>query len=127
MVIISINSVVLGTLDLATVRQFYESVLGLAVGRFSDASGAECADCDESYVNYYSGETVVGFESSPEVQRAELVLEVSSLDEVKAQLLNHGVTFEERKARPGFAFLRLADPEGRNLVIQQTRTGNAAP
>ncbi|MEK7468145.1 MAG: VOC family protein [Planctomycetota bacterium] len=109
-----IDSVVFRTRDLAEVRRWYELVLGLRVGTF-ERDGITVRDADARYVNFQSGNTLIGFETGNEVDRARLVFIVGDLEQTKREVTARGAIISLQ--RDNWFIVR--DPEGREVLLQQ--------
>lgn len=103
-----LDSVVFRTQRLAEVRAWYESVLGLRAATLDD--GRE--DADARYVNFRSGNVLVGFETGSDVDRARLVFFTGDLAALKRGL-------KAPVATEGKGWLIVKDPEGREVILQQ--------
>jgi catechol 2,3-dioxygenase-like lactoylglutathione lyase family enzyme len=106
-----VDSVVFRTRDLALIRQWYSSVLGLKVARLDD--GRE--DADGRYVNFRSGKVLIGFETGAEVDRARFVFMTGDLEAARRELAKKGVIPSEGQSD----WMIIRDPESREIIVQK--------
>lgn len=110
-----INSIIFHTTKLNELRKFYEEKLGFQIGSY-EKDGAQFSDSSESYVNYDFGGMLLCFEF--EENRTDLgtiVLSISSVEEMKKKLMARGITILNGNTN----WLKIKDPEGRSLIMEQ--------
>ena len=109
-----IDSVVFRTRNLEAVRHWYEQEFGLRVGTI-ERDGKTAPDADARYVNFRSGDVLIGFETGDEVDRARLVFMSDDLAALKRELASKGV----RPSAEQGTWCIVKDPEGREVILQQ--------
>lgn len=109
---VRLESVILTTKDLQSIRDFYTSVLRLQVGAY-EKDGILVEDADDDYVNFEINGMIIGFHRSREVGLGSLVFLVD-LEEFRTRLtLNGQVPFKDKNG-----WIRLKDPDGRTIILQ---------
>lgn len=101
------------TPDLPRVRKFYVDALGLRVGAF-ERDGISRLDESDNYVNFDLGGVLLGFERGAAAQAGTVVLRVTTLPALLAELSKRGIT----PSRQSEMFAIIADPDGREIILQ---------
>lgn len=101
------------TPDLARVRKFYVDALSLRVGTF-EKDGVSRPDESDSYVNFDLGGVLLGFERGAAAQAGTIVLRVTRLPALLAELSKRGIA----PLRQSETFAIIADPDGREIILQ---------